>query len=121
MKILAAKTSVELELQDLSLYKLMRVFEKVMQRYEEEENRPKHTVYTYPYTIEQQRNFVQDRVRTKGIVSFTELLSEYPDKIGVIFNFLAILELIQLNEIWVSVSEGFNNFEIHATPDTITE
>jgi segregation and condensation protein A len=121
MKILAAKTSVELELQDLSLYKLMRVFEKVMNRFEEEESRPKHTVYTYPYTIEQQRDFVHTTVREKGVVLFTELLSEFPDKIGVIFNFLAILELIQLNEIWVQVSEGFNNFEIHATPETITD
>lgn len=121
MKILAAKTSVELELQDLSLYKLMRVFEKVMNRFEEEESRPKHTVYTYPYTIEQQRDFVHTTVRKKGIVLFTELLSEFPDKIGVIFNFLAILELIQLNEIWVQVSEGFNNFEIHATPETLTD
>jgi segregation and condensation protein A len=120
MKILAAKTSVELELQDLSLYKLMRVFEKVMNRFEEEENRPKHTVYTYPYTIEQQRDFVQTQVREKRIVTFTELLSGFPEKIGVIFNFLAILELIQLNEIWVQVSEGFNNFEIHASPETLT-
>jgi segregation and condensation protein A len=121
MKILAAKTSVELELQDLSLYKLMRVFEKVMNRFEEEETRPKHTVYTYQYTIEQQRDFVQTQVRSKGIVKFTELLAEFPDKIGVIFNFLAILELIQLNEIWVQASEGFNNFEIHATPETLTD
>lgn len=121
MKILAAKNSVELELQDLSLYKLMRVFENVMKRFEEEENRPKHTVYTYPYTIEQQRVFVQARVRAQGTLKFTELLTEYPDKIGVIFNFLVILELIQLNEIWVQVSEGFNNFEIHATPETLTQ
>lgn len=121
MKILAAKTSVELEMQDLSLYKLMRVFEKVMNRFEEEENRPKHTVYTYPYTIEQQRDFVQVQVRERRIVTFTDLLSGFPDKIGVIFNFLAILELIQLNEIWVQVSEGFNNFEIHASPQTLTD
>jgi segregation and condensation protein A len=121
MKILAAKTSVELEMQDLSLYKLMRVFEKVMNRFEEEENRPKHTVFTYPYTIEQQRDFVQTQVRTRGIVTFTELLNGFPDKIGVIFNFLAILELIQLNEIWVQVSEGFNNFEVHASPQTLSD
>ena len=121
MKILAAKTSVELEMQDLSLYKLMRVFEKVMNRFEEEENRPKHTVFTYPYTIEQQRDFVQIQVRERRIVTFTDLLSGFPDKIGVIFNFLAILELIQLNEIWVQVSEGFNNFEIHASPQTLTD
>ncbi|MFC5269150.1 segregation and condensation protein A [Adhaeribacter terreus] len=120
MKILAAKTSVELEMQDLSLYKLMRVFEKVMNRFEEEENRPKHTVFTYPYTIEQQRDFVQTQIRERRIVNFTELLKDFPDKIGVIFNFLAILELIQLNEIWVQVSEGFNNFEIHASPETLT-
>src|SRR5690606_2211296 len=46
----------EYELQDLNLYKIMRVFDKVMNRYEEEQNRPKHTVYTYPYTIEQQKD-----------------------------------------------------------------
>ena len=121
MKILAAKTSVELEMQDLSLYKLMRVFENVMKRFEEEENRPKHTVYTYPYTIEQQRDFVQLKVKEQRIVKFTELLQEFPDKIGAIFNFLVVLELIQLNEIWVQVSEGFNNFEVHASPETLTK
>ena len=64
---------------------------------------------------------MQTQVRTRSIVTFTELLSGFPDKIGVIFNFLAILELIQLNEIWVQVSEGFNNFEIHASPQTLTD
>ncbi|MBK0401528.1 segregation/condensation protein A [Adhaeribacter sp. BT258] len=121
MKILAAKTSVELELQDLSLYKLMRVFENVMNRFQEEENKPKHTVYTYPYTIEQQRDFVQLKVKEQRVLKFTDLLQDFPDKIGVIFNFLVILELIQLNEIWVQVSDGFNNFEVHASPDTLTK
>src|SRR5690606_474417 len=121
MKILAAKTAVELELQDLSLYKLMRVFEKVMNRFQEEESRPKHTVFTYPYTIEQQRDFVQLKVKEQRVLKFTDLLQDFPDKIGVIFNFLFILALIQLNEIWVQVSDGFNNFEVHASQDTLTK
>src|SRR5688572_29646669 len=39
---IAKQNQMDFELQDLSLYKLMKVFEKVMLRFEEEERRPKH-------------------------------------------------------------------------------
>ncbi|MCC9167800.1 segregation and condensation protein A [Pontibacter harenae] len=102
----------EYELQDLSLYKLMRVFEKVMTRYTEEQNRPKHTVLTYPYTIEGQRDYIMNKVLERHKVAFSEIISEYPDKIGMIFNFLAILDMLQLNVIGVEIGEGFNDFAI---------
>jgi segregation and condensation protein A len=41
-------------------------------------------------------------------------MEAYPDKIGLVFNFLAILELLQLNIISIIISEGFNNFRITA-------
>lgn len=109
---IASQNNLDYELQDLNLYKLMRVFEKVMTRFEEEQNRPKHTVYTYPYTIEDQKSFIVERVTRDAIVDFTQIIEAYPDKIGIIFNFLAILELLQLNSISILISEGFNNFRI---------
>lgn len=109
---IARQSNLDYELQDLSLYKLMRVFEKVMNRFEEEQNRPKHTVYTYPYTIEDQKSYIINRVKQDSIIDFTEIIEAYPDKIGLIFNFLAILELLQLNSISILIQDGFNNFRI---------
>lgn len=102
----------EFELQDLSLYKMMRVFERVMARYEEEQSRPKHTVITYPYTIEDQRDLIMRLVTERSQLAFSQLIAEFPDKIGMIFNFLAILDMLQLNLIGVEVGEGFNDFVI---------
>ena len=102
----------EYELQDLSLYKMMRVFERVMVRYEEEQSRPKHTVITYPYTIEDQRDLIMRLVTERSQLAFSQLIEEFPDKIGMIFNFLAILDMLQLNLISVEVGEGFNDFII---------
>jgi len=109
---IAAKHQLEYELKDLDLYGLMHAFNKAMQRFEDEQNRPKHTVYTYPYTIDQQRKFITNRVKARGVVEFAELVEAYPDKIGLIFNFLAILDLLQLNEIGLEIGDGFNNFRI---------
>ncbi|MDQ3292248.1 MAG: segregation/condensation protein A [Bacteroidota bacterium] len=119
LQLVAKKSKLDYELQDLSLYKLMRVFEKVINRYEEEQNRPKHTVYTYPYTIEQQRDFIQTKLQAAGSITFTELITAFPDKIGIIFNFLAILDMLQLQVISISINEGFNNFRIQAFEDSL--
>ncbi len=109
---IAAKHQLEYELKDLNLYGLMHAFQKAMLRYQEDENRPKHTVYTYPYTLEQQRSYITARVKAQGAVSFASLVEAYPDKIGLVFNFLAILDLLQLNEIGLEMADGFNNFSI---------
>ncbi|MFD3001121.1 segregation and condensation protein A [Pontibacter toksunensis] len=109
---IALANHFEYELQDLSLYKLMRVFEKVMVRYDEEQSRPKHTVITYPYTIEEQRDLIMRMVTERHQLAFSQLIMEFPDKIGMIFNFLAILDMLQLNLIGVEVGEGFNDFII---------
>lgn len=118
---IASANHFEYELQDLSLYKLMRVFEKVMGRYEEEQNRPKHTVITYPYTLEEQRAVILQLVQQRRQLPFSQLIAEFPDKIGMIFNFLAILDMLQLNLISVEVGEGFNDFIIAVAEGEATQ
>ncbi|MGV3589734.1 MAG: segregation and condensation protein A [Adhaeribacter sp.] len=112
LQLIAKRSNLDYELQDLNLYKLMRVYEKAMNRFEEEQNRPKHTVYTYPYTIEDQKSFILQKVTTEKEVDFLQIVQAFPDKIGLIFNFLAILDMLQLNIISIRISDGFNNFRI---------
>lgn len=107
-----AQREEEAELESLDLYKLLKVFHKVLRRFELNENQPRHVVVQFPYTIEGQSDMIRERVRRGIRVSFTDLVAETPARIAVVFNFLAILELIQLQEIEVVIGEGFNNFWI---------
>jgi segregation and condensation protein A len=70
----------------------------------------KHTVIQYPYTIEQQKDFVLEKTSFKRQVPFTEFISYKPDKIFVIYTFLAILELLQLSQVTIVIGDGYNNF-----------
>ena len=101
---------VEAELQHLDLYKLLHVFQKCMSRLAARADKPTHTIIQYPYTIEQQKAFVLEKISFKKQVPFTELISYNPDKIFVIYTFLAILELLQLSELTLILGEGLNNF-----------
>ncbi len=112
IRSLAESTNVEAELQDVDLYKLLTVFEKVLLRHEAEKNKPRHQIVQYPYTIEGQKSYIVDKVKNKDRVSFTDLLEDHPSRIALIFNFLAILELLALGDLGIQVGEGFNNFWI---------
>jgi len=112
LKVLAESTNVEAELQDVTIYKLMTVFEKILKRQEAEKNKPVHQVIQYPYTLEGQKKFLLDELSKKERLSFTELIQEYPTRIGVIFNFLAILEMLALQVLTIQIGEGYGNFWI---------
>ena len=38
------------------------------------------------------------------------MLEAFPTRIGLIFNFLAILEMLATQQIGIQVGEGYNNF-----------
>ncbi|MES2732559.1 MAG: segregation/condensation protein A [Bacteroidota bacterium] len=111
--------NVEAELQDIDLYKLLRTFEKVMKRFELESIKPRHTVVQYPYTIEQQKLFIMQRLETATRLSFQEVIATDRQKIAIVYNFLAILELLHAEKITLQLGEGFNNFWITATIEKV--
>jgi len=112
IRALAETGNVEAELQDVDLFKLMSVFEKVLKRFEAEKNKPVHQVVQYAYTIESQRNYIRNELAKKPRVSFVELMQSFPTRIGLIFNFLAVLEMLALQQLSIQVGEGYNNFWI---------
>jgi len=112
LKSLAENTNVEAELQDVTVFKLMTVFERILKRHEAEKNKPVHQVVQYPYTVAQQKKFIFETLATKQRVAFTEILEIYPTRIGLIFNFLAILEMLALQMLTIQIGEGYSNFWI---------
>ena len=110
LKSLAESTNVEAELQDVTVFKLMTIFERVLKRHEAEKNKPVHQVIQYPYTVEGQKKYLQEELIAKDRISFTQLLETFPSRLGLIFNFLAILEMLALQMLSIQIGEGYNNF-----------
>jgi segregation and condensation protein A len=112
---LSKNEDVEAEMQHVDLYKLLKVFQKCMARLASRVDETKHTVIQYPYTIEQQKDFVLEKISFKKQVPFEEFIQFKPDKIFVIYTFLAILELLQLSLVTIIIGDGYNNFWVEKT------
>lgn len=112
LKSLSELNNVEAELQDIDLYKLLKVYIRVMERFEYEQKKPTHEVVQYPFTISSQKDFILAKLSDVSRISFVNVIEDQPTKIAVIFNFLAILELLQLRMVTIFLGEGFNNFWI---------
>lgn len=115
IKSIADGFSTEAELHTLSLFKLMKAFEKVMARYEEEKNRPVHHVIKFPYTIQESRENLLTITRGADNVAFEKLFEHCQNRIHAIFYFLAMLELVQEKLLAITIGDGANNFWITAT------
>jgi segregation and condensation protein A len=98
------------EIQNITLFKLMKAFEKVMLRVQERQNRPVHTVVRYNYTMEGSRDYMLSTVQKERTVSFEKVFEVCEDRIHAIFLFLSILELSQQKFMKLLVGQGMNNF-----------
>ncbi len=115
IQALLPKANEEAELQDLDLYKLLKVYMKVMNRFTEAQNKPVHQIIPYPYTVEQQRQEILALVQAQKTISFTAIIAaSHQSKIAVIFNFLAILDLLQAQKIFLVYTQGLNDFVLSA-------
>jgi segregation and condensation protein A len=115
LQALTKLDDLDAEMQHVDLYKLLKVFQQTMERVDSRENQTTHTVIQYPYTITQQKDFVLEKISLKKQVPFTDFIDYNTDKIFVIYTFLAILELLQLELVTIVIGEGFNNFWVEKT------
>ncbi len=100
------------ELADLTLYRLMQVYERVHRRYLSRSEEVTHTVVQYPYTIEQQKKAIDDLLRINGRLDFDAMLKNSENKVHFIYNFLAMLEMLQQELIDIQIGLNYNNFWI---------
>ena len=98
------------EIQSITLFKLMKSFEKVMQRYQDRVNKPVHTVVQYNYTMEQSRDHMLALAQKQRTLSFEKIFEDCENRVHAIFLFLSLLELVQLKFLKILIGEGKNNF-----------
>ncbi len=98
------------EIQTVTLFKLMKAFEKVIQKLHDRNNRPVHTVIQYNYTMEESRDYMLNHCRTHKTTSFEQIFDVCQDRIHALFLFLSLLELAQQKYLKVVTGEGRNNF-----------
>jgi segregation and condensation protein A len=100
------------EIQTISLYKLMKVFERVMKRLYDRNNMPQHVVYNYTYTMEESREYMLKTAEAERTMAFEKIFDVCSNRIHAIFLFLTILELVQQRFLTILIGEGKNNFII---------
>ena len=109
------------EIQTVSLFKLMKAFEKVVQRLHEKNNQPVHTVVQYNYTMEGIREYMLEISSKEKTLSFEKIFEVCEDRIHAIFIFLNILELIQQKYLHILIGEGRNNFILEYNDDRVED
>ncbi len=105
------------EIQTVTLFKLMKAFERVIQRVQERNNKPVHTVVQYNHTMEGVRDYMLTLARSEKTLSFEKIFEVAEDRIHAIFIFLNMLEMVQQKFLGIIIGEGRNNFIIEYNED----
>ena len=96
-------------LKDVTLFDLLTVFKSVL------DSIPKvrdHEVSLIGITIEDQIEFLLNRLMEKDRIGFGELIPELKDRVTVIVTFMAILELIRTHRIFIRQAAIFGEIWI---------
>ncbi|WP_035757363.1 segregation and condensation protein A [Hugenholtzia roseola] len=109
----AKQQAVELDMQDIDLYKLFRAYQQMMEQYESRQTRIK-SIVPYPYTVSEQKELILEKLTTQKRLAFQDLIAEKPTRFWLVFNLLAILELTQIGKIALAFPDemAFNSFEV---------
>ncbi|MGB8193145.1 MAG: segregation/condensation protein A [Chitinophagaceae bacterium] len=117
LMVIGEDASEGTEIQTVTLFKLMKTFERVMQRMNERDNKPQHVVFRYNYTMEESRDYMLSRVKDERTLSFENIFEVCENRIHAIFLFLSMLELVQQKYMHILIGEGRNNFIIEWNED----
>jgi segregation and condensation protein A len=113
-KILSEINAVEAELETVNLFKLLKVFQKVANRYQDRNLRVQHTILHYDYSIKERKIYLLSKLNQHRKASYNDIFEACENKIHAVFTLLAILEMIQLQECEIQLGEGYNNFWLTA-------
>ena len=109
-KEIAALFETEHEMQHLTMFRLLKAFQTVLERVAREKNKVVHTVVSPPYTIAGEKMLLTERLKNGAKLKFEEVFDEVENRIHAMFVFLSMLEMIAEQRIQITVGEGYNNF-----------
>lgn len=111
---IATRALVDSELESLTLFRLLKAFERVMQRFENAQPRTVHQIARFSYTVEEQQLFILSRIPQGGRADFKTVFGECANRIHAIVTFLALLELLNMQRVQILPGAAVNSFWIEA-------
>lgn len=112
---LATTALVDVELQNLTLFKLLRTFERLLKQFETQKSTFIHEVAEYKYSIETQRVFLLAQLDRKSKLDFADVFKNLEDRMHAVVTFLALLEMINQQIIKIQSARTLNSFWIYKT------
>lgn len=97
-------------LKNITVYDIARAFKKVIEGIKPE---PVHQIRKINITIEEQINFIMNKIDEYTNLHFLTLVHGMKEKIRVVITFVAILELVKMQRIGLKESTNFNDFVIY--------
>lgn len=95
---------------NVGIFDLIRAFQGILKRFEDEEDLAE--IADDRFTVSDKIDYLMVRVNKGGKIKFTELFAEATTKGEVMVTFLALLELIRLNEFQVRQERILGEIEI---------
>jgi segregation and condensation protein A len=110
LRQIASKALVEMELENLTLFRLLRTFERLLRDMETERKHLVHTIARFDYTIENQQEYILSKIKGGKKIDYKILFRKMANRMHAIVTFLALLELLNLQKIFLTQRSGVNNF-----------
>lgn len=111
---IAEKALVDIELESLSLFKLFRSFESVMNKMKIRNTKPTHLVYKYDYTVSEQKEYIFTKISKQEKTAFEGVFGGLRDRMHAIITFLSLLEMINSEEVRITPGDEVNEFWLQA-------
>jgi segregation and condensation protein A len=102
----------EEELVGINLYTIMQTFKRILDKHHEQLQQPRHVIRQYPFSMDEVKERLFEELELEPRLDFVSFLLKEPElsRIFVVFSFLSVLELVQMQRLSLIVGQGFNNF-----------
>lgn len=97
-------------LRNITLYDLAKAFRKAMDNVKVE---IVHEIKKIPVSIDEQMEFILNKLEQFNRLHFLSLISELREKIKIVVTFIALLELVKSGKIGIDETHDFNEFIIY--------
>lgn len=116
---IATRALVDLEMESVSLFKILKAFQRVMVRFENIQPRTIHEIANFQYDIDNQSPIIirMLQVNEGKKLGFENIFEKCENRIHAIVVFLAILELLNTQTILITQGNGSNNFWIELSQE----
>ncbi len=117
LQSLAEEALADAELENLTLYRLLQAFKRVMERFEYQKLHPVHTIIQYTFTVQEEQASITFKLSLKPRLEFMDVFLGCENRIHAIITFLALLEMINSQVVRMIAGDTVNNFWIEAQPE----